>query len=210
VTHEHASLHRAWPIRPIRIALTLGTCGLAALAGSCGGTPELKRAVTVAPDDAVAVSYWSGKTGTVLIVRNARAGSRASEAVSGPKEATVSTREVTNEKIQALLDLLASSGFFDLAQRSQGARSNSTLTVDVNGKKQVVGSVHSTAEDAHRWTQCFANFQDVFNLTGEYEVKKLDHAEREKLETQFPTEQGEVLPLPEVKPKKSPDKTVEK
>ena len=158
---------------------------LALAATSCSSGPTIKRALTVNDADAVEVTFWSGKTGQKLVLRNKTAIVHAAEAKAEPRDARLAVRQLSGEEMQKLLDALATSDFFVLAGHPAGGASKTSLTVAVNSRQYVVTGLQQTTEDLQRWRDCIAIVTNVYNRTGEYEMKKLDSSERERLEAEI-------------------------
>lgn len=146
---------------------------------ACNSTPEVRRVLAVTDADAVEVSFWSGANGQLLAMRNAGAAVQAAAAKTRP--AATNSHELDGNEMQKLLDALATYEFFELAKQPRSARSKSALTVEVNGKQYVATGAQPDATNLQRWTNCVATFTEVFNRTGELEVKLLKAKDSDRL-----------------------------
>ena len=150
---------------------------------ACDSTPEIRRVLSVTDADAVQVSFWSGASGQLLLMRNAGASVQAAAARTKP--ATENLRELDGSEMQKLLDALATYDFFQLASLPRSPRSKSALTVEFNGKQYVATGSQPDAANLQRWTNCVATYTQVFNRTGDFEFKELNPAERKRVMDDF-------------------------
>lgn len=135
--------------------------------GQCASSPSLRRVDTIRPGDRVVVTFRSGST--TLALRNAS--SLAPEKAYSTRGGDLNLKIAHDTAMQALLDSLATLGFYDRAQPAALPGAKATLTLEHGDKRLVLSRLPvalGSAEEALRFTDCMAVFRAVYDATTAY------------------------------------------
>ena len=133
--------------------------------GACASGPNLRRVVTLQPQDDVMVRYYDSSNGLDQRLQNGSATEATS--VYSQRGADPALKVVPDEDMQVLLDALATLGFYEHATPVVSPGAKALLAVDHNGERRVWSRVSGadTPEEITAFNEARTLFLGVFNNT---------------------------------------------
>ncbi|MHC5062712.1 MAG: hypothetical protein ACYTG5_01910 [Planctomycetota bacterium] len=154
------------PRYSLLLLLAAGLC-------QCSSAPDLKREVTIGPDEPARVVFHQAKSSkipkelTQTLCTDAVVRDRASF-YSNPNTDQF-TKVLGQDNMQLLLDGLATAGFFKSARTQVMPGSTAYLSAEVQGQTYILSrNVNLSPMDRQAFTQSWGAFIEIYNATNAY------------------------------------------